>query len=291
MLPEFDLYTPHTLPETLALLSEGRSEIIPIAGGTNVIPDLRSRRHVPKGLIDISRLDDLGGVRREDGTIFVGGNVTIAELLSSSIVREVGRPLHQAASVFANPLVRNRATLAGNLVDASPAADTAPPLLVLDAVVDLVSQSGCRSMPVSEFFKGVRQTARRPDELLAGVRWPLPGPRTAFGYTKLGLRQADAIAVVGVAVCLEVDASGFCQMARIGLGSVAPTPMRALEAEACLVGTRIHEETIHEAAKLAAEAVSPISDLRASDRYRRRMVEALVSRLLHQAAKDLVQGG
>jgi carbon-monoxide dehydrogenase medium subunit len=242
-------------------------------------------------VLDISRLTELHGIRREDGHVVAGGGVTIAELLASPLVKEHGRTLQQAGRLFANPLIRNRATIAGNLVDASPAADTAPALLVLDAEVDLISVGGCRSIPLHEFFTGVRKTVRRPDELLMSVRWPLAKARTAYSYYKLGLRQADAISVVSIAVRLEADTNGCCHEARIALGSVAPRPLRALLAEDSLRGQTFSEAAFARAAKLASEAVSPISDLRASGDYRRRMVGVLVQRLLLQAADELRKVG
>ena len=289
MFPEFELWTPHSLPEALAQIAT--AEALPLAGGTNVIPDLRSGRHKARILLDISRLDELHGIRRENGHVIIGGGVTLGELLASPLVNEHAAPLKQAVRLFANPLVRNRATLAGNLVDASPAADTAPPLLVLDAEVNLVSQAGCRTVPLKDFFIGVRKTVRRPDELLSGVRFPvtsLPPAGTACGYYKLGLRKADAISVVSVAIRLEVEADGHCRLARIALGSVAPTPIRAIAAEESLCGQALTGKAFMEAGELAAMAVSPISDLRASADYRRRMVKVLVQRLLAQAADQIM---
>ncbi len=291
MLPEFDLWTLTSLPEALAQLSSAGSEAIPLAGGTNVIPDLRSGRHTPKMVLDISQLKELRGIQCMDGHVVAGGGVTISELLASPLVSEHGQTLQQAARLFANPLIRNRATIAGNLVDASPAADTAPALLALDAEVDLQSQAGCRSVPLQEFFTGVRKTVRRPDELLMSVRWPVAKARTAYGYYKLGLRQADAISVISIAIRLEADADGCCREARIALGSVAPRPLRVFAAEESLRGQAFTEAAFAKAAKLAAEAVSPISDLRASGDYRRRMVGVLVQRLLIQAADELRKVG
>ncbi len=281
MLPEFDMYVPKTMSEALGQLAGGEAE--PVGGGTNVVVDLRSRRHVPKALIDLSRLSELKGIRREDGYVVAGGGVTVAELLASPLVRKCAPPLIEAARLFANPLVRNRATLAGNLADGSPAADMAPPLLALDAEVELVSLHDCRRVPLAEFFSGVRRTVRRADELLSAVRWPAPGPAARFGYTKLGLRQADAISVISVAVRLETGADGTCRTARIAMGAVAPTPLRALAAEASLAGKLLDSETIAEAARLAGEATQPISDLRATASYRRRVAEVLVRRLLIEA--------
>ncbi len=285
MLPEFDFLTPNSLAEALAWLAQRAGDAAPVAGGTNIVPDLRSGRHAPKALVDLSRLAELKGIRREDGYVVAGGGVTIAELLGSPLVRSSARPLFEAARLFANPLIRNRATLAGNLADASPAADSAPPLLALDAEVELVSQAGTRRVSLVEFFTGVRRTVRRTDEILAAVRWPVPEPEAAFGYTKLGLRRADAISVVSAAVCLVPAPDGACSRARIALGSVAPVPMRARAAEAFLTGRPLSAETIAEAARMAAGEASPISDLRATSGYRKRVAEVIVRRLLAEAAR------
>jgi carbon-monoxide dehydrogenase medium subunit len=275
------MWTPKTINEALGQLAGGEAE--PVGGGTNVVVDLRSRRHVPRALIDLSRLSELKGIRREDGYVVAGGGVTVAEILASPLVQKCAPPLVEAARLFANPLVRNRATLAGNLADASPAADMAPALLALDAEVELVSVHDCRRVPLAEFFTGVRRTVRRADELLAAVRWPAPDPAARFGYTKLGLRQADAISVISVAVRVEANPDGTCRTARIAMGAVAPTPIRALAAEAYLAGKPLDEATIAEAAKLAAGATQPITDLRATAEYRRRVAEVLVRRLLNEA--------
>jgi CO/xanthine dehydrogenase FAD-binding subunit len=287
MLPEFELRSPQTLVEALQMLRAAQPDGAPVAGGTNLVPDLRSGRHCPKLLVDVSRLSDLHGIRREDGILSAGGGVTISELLASPLVAECAAPLQAAARGFASPLVRNRATLAGNLVDASPAADTAPPLLVLDAEVDLLSQSGCRTVPLADFFTGVRKTVCHPDELVGSVHWHAPSPETGFSYYKLGLRKADAISVISVAVRLDVHPDGRVRQARVALGSAAPVPLRAYAVEKLLEDQALTPEILAEAGHLAAEAVSPISDLRASASYRRRMADVLVQRLLKQTMDGL----
>jgi carbon-monoxide dehydrogenase medium subunit len=284
MLAEFELLMPATLSEALAALADHVPHGRPVAGGTNLVPDLRSGRHQPPVLVNINGLPELKGICEADGTIWVGAGTTIATLLKDPRVPQSGAVLKQAAAVFASPLVRNRATLGGNLADGSPAADTAPALLALDAEVELASQAGVRTLPLNEFFLGVRRTACRPDELIRAVRWPASLPGSGSAYTKLGLRKADAIAVVSVAVRLAFDPQGGCCQARIALGSVAPIPFRAATAEALLLGQAITPALAAEAGWLAAEAAAPISDVRASASYRKRMVAVLVRRLLLQAA-------
>lgn len=287
MLPEFDLLMPQTLPEALDMLADA-PEAMPLAGGTNLIPDIRSGRNRPAVLVNVAALDELRGIRRDDGHIVVGGGATIAQLLRDPLIAVHGAPLAEAAAVLASPLVRNRATLAGNLVDGSPAADTAPPLLALDAEVELSNREKSRWLPLDEFLLGVRRTARRPDELLTAVRWPIPAPNSKAAFYKIGLRQADAISVVSVAVLVVgtglapalASAPARCRQVRIALGSVAPRVIRARAAEDALRGQSLTGEAIAEAARLAAEETSPIDDVRASAAYRRRVTEALVRRLL-----------
>ncbi len=286
MLPEFDLLQPRSLPEALEMLAAQGEGALPLAGGTNLVVDLRSGRRRPSLLVDISHLDELRAIRREGGMLVVGGGATIAQILDEPLIAEYAPSVREAAQVFANPLVRNRATVGGNLVDGSPAANMPPPLLVLDAEVELSSRDGRRTMPLDDFLRGVRQTARRPDELLTAVRWAIPAPGSATAFYKVGLRKSDAIAVVAVAVLVEQDAAGVCRKARIALGSVAPRVIRAREAESALEGYPLTEERVAEAARLAAAATSPISDIRASAAYRWQVSESLVRRLLLAAREQ-----
>jgi xanthine dehydrogenase FAD-binding subunit len=284
MLPEFDLLMPKTLPEALALLAEGAPEVAPLAGGTGLLVDMRGGLRRPGVLMNVSGLDGLGGIRRENGNVVVGGGVTIAELLDDPVIAQYAPVLKQGAQVFANPLVRNRATVGGNLVYASPAADTAPPLLVLGAEVELASKEGSRHVPIQDFMTGVRKTVRRPDELLVAIRWPAPPPNSATAFHKLALRKADAISVLSVAVMVQRDERGNCAQARIALGAAAPTPLRAYTAEELLCGQPLTPEAIDEAAHLASEATCCIDDVRGTAAYRQRVTAALVRRLLTEVA-------
>jgi CO/xanthine dehydrogenase FAD-binding subunit len=279
MLPEFELLVPATLSEALEMLAEGEAGVKPIAGGTNVIVELRDGRRYGT-LMDVSRLAELRGIRRENGHIVIGGGTTMAELLADPLIAEYGLPLREAAATLGSPLVRNRATVAGNLVDASPAADTAPPLLVLGAEVVLMSRTVTRRLPLEQFFIGPNETLIRPQELLVAIRWPVPPPRSRATFHKIGLRQALACSVVTVAVSVERDENGDCREARIALGSVAPTPMRAHAAEQLVRGQTLTEALITEAAHLSAAATRPIDDVRSTAAYRRRMARVLVGRLL-----------
>ena len=284
MLPAFDLLRPCTLPEALDMLGD-RAGVVPLAGGTNLIIDLRARRLRPTTVMDIGRLAELRGIRAASDQVVVGAGTTITELLMHPLIADHGQPLRQAAARLGNPLVRNRATLAGNLANASPAADTAPPLLALDAVVDIVSRDGTRCIPLRDFMIGVNRTALRSNELLASVRWPVPPTNSAAGFCKIGLRKADACSVINGAAMLAWDEDGVCRQARIAIGAAAPRPVRAHEAESALIGQSLTSEVIEAAAHLAVAATDPIDDIRGTAQHRRRMVEVIVRRLLEQIAE------
>lgn len=286
MLPEFELLMPRSLPEALAILAERKSQVLPIAGGTNVIVSLRDGCPGPAALLDLNRIPELRGIRLEKQHLVVAGGTLVSDLLTDPLIGEHGLLLRQAAAHFANPLIRNRATIAGNLVDASPAADLAPPLLALDAEVELASAGGKRWVSLGDFIVGVRETLRRPDELLTSVRWPVPASPHA-AYYKLGLRRADAVSVVSAAVAVEHDGRRRCRAAHIALGAVAPRPMRAQEAEESLRDEALTPERIAEAARLSAAATHPIDDIRATASYRRRVTQVIVRRLLTQVAGEM----
>jgi carbon-monoxide dehydrogenase medium subunit len=281
MLPEFDLLRPASLEEALALLARYGEDALPLAGGTNALVELRERYAGPPVLIDIGRLPELRGIglARGGSHLSAGACVTLAELLRDPLVARHAAPLHQAARDFASPLVRNRATVGGNLIDASPAADTAPPLLALGAEVELASSRGTRCVPLDRFFTGVRRTVRRPDELLTRVFWPVAEGR-AGAWRKFGLRRADAISVISVAVTALRNGDGRCHAAAVALGAVAPTPIRVSAAEALLCGEAWTAQLIAEAASIAARETQPIDDLRGTAAYRRHVTEVIVRRLL-----------
>jgi carbon-monoxide dehydrogenase medium subunit len=283
MLPTFELLMPQTLPEALEALAAGGPDVLPLAGGTNLIPDLRGGKHKPGTVVNVARLDELRGIQLENGHVVIGSGVTVAELLESDLVAEHAPVLRQAAGVFANPLVRNRATIGGNLGNASPAADTAPPLLVLDAKVELASSAGSRWMSLKDFFVHVCDTACEPDELITTVRWKAPASRSFGGFRKLALRKATAVSVVSVAVQVTFDDSQRCQDIRIAMGAVAPTPIRAYDAEDILRGETLTPPVIDEATHSACSAARCIGDVRSSAGYRERVTDVLVRRLLQEA--------
>jgi len=283
MLPRFELLMPETLPEALDMLAGYAPDALPIAGGTNLVPDIRGGKRQPGALVNVAGLEELQGIRRENGHVVIGGGVKIADLLESDLIAEHAPCLREAAGMFANPLVRNRATVGGNLGNASPAADTAPPLLVLGAEVKLASKGESRWVDLSDFFLDVCDTVCRHVELITAIRWPVPSPGTFSRFRKLSLRKSTAISVVSVAMQLMFDDAGRCEDARIGLGAVAPTPIRAREAEARLRGEALTPEVVDEVTRFGCDAASCIGDVRSSAAYRERVTEVLMRRLLEEA--------
>lgn len=253
-----------------------------VAGGTNLVPDVLFGRKKIARAVDISRLGALRFIEEADGNIRIGALATVSDLLNSELIRAAAPPLYESALEFAGPLVRNRASVAGNLMDASPAADLAPPLLAQEGVAELASAEGRRSLPLAELFLDYRKTAVRRGELMTAIVIRPLGAEDRCAYHKLQLRRAMAIAVMSVAVCLRMRGE-VCAEAAVGLGAVAATPYRAGAAEALLRGRRIGEAEVAAAAAAAAESAQPIDDVRASAAYRRRMCGVLVRRLLRRA--------
>jgi CO/xanthine dehydrogenase FAD-binding subunit len=264
----------------------GPESIVPLAGGTNLMVNLKRGPLDAELVVDLSRIESLQSIAEGNGVVSLGSGVTFADLLEwrpGGAIEALMRPMAEA---FAGPLIRNLATLGGNICDASPAADLSPPLLALSAKVNLESAGGTtRVLPLEEFFQGVRRTARRPDELLTSIELPRPDAADQAFYYKLGKRKADAISIVSIAIVLRRK-SDKVEHVRIALGAVAPVAMRAPEAEALLLGNELSERTIIAAASAAATEVSPIDDFRATADYRRQMVEVLVRRGLGQIAVE-----
>ena len=287
MYTPFELEMPRSLAGALDALRPGRdAAATPLAGGTNLIVDMRARRERPGRVVGLGDVAELKGMELGEDRIAIGGGTTVSDLLHSAGIVEAAPSLAESARLFAGLMVRNTATVAGNIACGSPAADLVPPLLSLDADVTLTSAAAARTVPLDEYFLGYRRDVRRPDELITRISWPrLPG-RCVNTFYKLARRKGDAITVTGVAVTI-VAAGGICTRARIALGAVAPVVLRAKEAERGLEGRALTPAAIDEAAAAAAAAASPIDDLRASAEYRLHTVEALVRRLVSQARDRL----
>ena len=282
MYADFELAIPETLDEALSALAQGNGETQALAGGTNMIVDLRARRAAPARLVGLGKIEALRGIRIADGRITLGARTTMSEILHHPGLAKQVPSLIAQARVFGGQMVRNAATVAGNICSGSPAADSVPPLLALDAEVTLASAGRTRVVPLSEFFLGYKEDARAPGELMTEIAWDIPRAPTADLFYKLARRKGDAITMVGVAVSLSVE-GGVCSRARVALGAVAPVVKRAVAAEALLTGQALTPALIEEAAGRATQEVDPIDDIRASAGYRRHTVHALTRRLVSQA--------
>jgi len=277
-----DVLSPSTLTEALDLLRRHAGRARLIAGGTDLIPRLRLGENRPAVLINLSRVS-IPGLRREGDWIIVGAGMTHSALARAPEIRKHFPALACSCQSIGGRPVRNRGTIGGNLANASPAADTAPALLIYDAELRLLRSEGERCIPISELFTGPGATVLREDEMIVEVCLPLPRPRSGASFIKLGRRQSMAIAVVSVAARLTLDAADCAAEVRLAMGSAAPVPFRAATAEGLLLGAPLEEERIRAAAAAAREAASPISDLRATASYRSRMVEVLARRALYLA--------
>ncbi len=275
-----------SLGEALDLLGQHGARARIIAGGTDMLIELeRGQRPDLDALVDITRVAGLDRITEQDGRIQLGPLVTHNHVVGSDLLRERALPLVQASWEVGAPQIRNRATIAGNLITASPANDTITPLMALDADVTLRSLAGERRVPLADFYTGLRRTVMRPDEVMTRITFPAMQRRQRGIFLKLGLRRAQAIAVINVAVVLTLEA-GAVSRAAIMLGSVAPTILRAADAEAALTGQALDAPTMERAAALAAAAPSPIDDVRGSAVWRRDMVASLTRRALRLLAAD-----
>ncbi|MDH3231299.1 MAG: xanthine dehydrogenase family protein subunit M [Alphaproteobacteria bacterium] len=285
MLGEFDLEIPDSMEEALEMLATADAPA-PLAGGTNMLVDMRAGAMRPERVVSLARLGGMRWIEERDSRIAIGGGTTVSDLLRDKRIAVHGASLVEAARVFAGQMVRNTATVAGNVAYGSPAADLVPPLMVLDAEVTLMSKADTRTVPLADYFTGYKQTVRKPDELIAGIAWPKRRPGMADLFYKLARRKGDAITMTGVAVALSLE-RGKCAGVRIALGAVAPTVVRACKAEAMLEGQAPEAARIEEAARQAAQECEPIDDVRGSADYRRHTVHMLVRRLVGQAIERL----
>lgn len=288
-LPPFDYYRPSTLEEAVALLERHDGNVSFFAGGTDLLVAMKEGKVRPRTLVDIKNIQDLSAIRTEDGGLRLGAGVNTRAIAQSPMVRERFPLLSQALRTLGSMQIGNRATLGGNLSNASPAADSAPPLLALNASVQLVGPRGERQVPLDNFFLGPGKTVT-DCELLTEIRVPSASPRGRGTFYKLGPRGApEDICIASVALFAVPDAAGRrWEEVRIALGAVAPTPIRARNAEQALRRQPIEGEAAVDAARLAAEKdAQPITDIRGSAGYRRAMVQVLVGRALEHVAREL----
>ena len=274
-----------------ALSGQGQRARI-VAGGTDLILELeRGARKDISTLIDVTRIPNLDQVTLdEDGIVHLGPLVTHNHCVASKLIRERAYPLARAAWEVGAPQIRNRGTVAGNLITASPANDTITPLMALRASVTLQSINGTRTIPLKDFYTGVRKTVMQPDEMLVDISFPSMTSTQHGTFIKLALRRAQAISIINVAIILDLEADSI-RTASITLGAVAPTIIHAEEAEAYLASKQLTENVIEEAARLTMNAASPIDDIRGSAVYRSEMVRVCTMRGLRSILNGENQAG
>ena len=282
---EIDVLTPRTLDEALQMLQGNETGLKIVAGASDVIVQLRDGVIKPNKLLNILPLKELRFIRLTSGQVHIGALSTYSDIVHNEITRKHGWVLVEAAKQIGAIQLQNTATIGGNLGNASPAGDSLPPLYALDAVVVTRSKSGRREIPIEEFFVGYRKTVLQQDELIEEVHFESLGPNDRGAYVKLGLREANAISIVDVAVVLR-DRSPENSYGKISvaLGAVAPTIRRARRLEQELVNKPLTTEVIEKASYLAAHDAAPIDDIRGSAEYRKAALISLVFQALHKAA-------
>lgn len=283
-LPRFDHLEPKTTKEACSLLSKYKGKAKVIAGGTDLLPAMRNREVTPAYIINVRSIPNLDHIHYTDAEgLKIGALATLYDIESSPIIREKFPMVADAASKIGTPQVRNMGTIGGNLCNASPSADTAPPLIGLEAKAKINGPNRERVIALEEFFIGPGENALQADEILTEIQIPNPPPHTRGVYLKLPARTMVDLAVVGVAVVVTLDDKERSIVdAKIVLGAVAPTPVRARQAEDIIKSKAISRELIEKAAEAAAGEAKPISDLRGSASYRKEMVNTLTKRAIRQ---------
>jgi carbon-monoxide dehydrogenase medium subunit len=283
MIPAaFDYHAPTTIGEATALLARLGEDAKVLSGGQSLIPLMKLRLASPAHVVDINGIPGLSGIRESDGFLRIGALTRESELEESELIRTRYPLLHDTSKVIADPVVRNLATVGGNLAHGDPANDHPATMLALGAEVVAVGTKGERRIAIGSFFTGPFETSLKPDEILVEIRIPQPVARSGGAYLKLERKVGD-FATAAVAAQLTLGANGSCDQAGIGLTNVGLTPIKATKAEAALKGKAPDEAAITRAAELAAEASEPSADLRGSVEYKKDLVRVLTARALRRA--------
>lgn len=283
MIPgQFSYHAPATLPEAITLLEEHGYDAKILSGGQSLIPLMRFRLAQPEHIVDINRIDGLAYIREEDGALRIGALAREADLDAEPVTHERYPLLADAIAVIADPLVRNLATVCGNIAHADPANDHPAVMLAYRAEVVAEGPNGRRTIPIDDFFVDTFVTALEPDEVLVELSIPAPAPGSGGAYQKLERKVGD-YAIAGVAAQIQLDESGRISQAGIALTNVGPMPLRASAAEDALVGREPAEAALAEAADLAAAATDPVTDLRGPADYKRAVTRTLALRALRKA--------
>lgn len=278
---DFRFFRPTALQELLDFKAKEGSKARILDGGSNVLVYINEGSISEGTLVDVKSLEAIKGIELRDGRLEIGAGELIADIMESPLVKKKVPFLCEVLLKFANPLVRNMATLAGNIADSSPIGDTIPPLLVLEAEIVVGSSKDTRVIPLKEFFTGPGQNVLKPEEVILKVQFPVP-QKGRGGHVKLGLRRGTSCSVASVAVWIDTD-QGKCRNIRIALGGVAPTPIRAPKTEEAFTGQSLDRQTISSLSETVSGEVKPISDVRGSAEYRKQVSAVLLAKAIRQA--------
>ena len=283
MIPAaFEYHAPMSLAEATTLLARLGEDAKILSGGQSLIPLMKLRLAAPRHLVDINGIPGLSGIREADGLLRIGALTRESDLEESELVRQRYPLLHDTSSVIADPVVRNLATVGGNLAHADPANDHPAAMLALGAEIVAVGRAGERRIPIESFFTGPFTTALMADEILTEIRVPVPAPRSGGAYLKMERKVGD-FATAAVAVQLTLTSNDLCSRVGIGLTNVGLTPIKVEKSDAALRGRRVDEAAIQEVARLAADAAQPTADLRGPVEYKKDLVRVLTARALRRA--------
>lgn len=281
----FEYAAPTTAEEAVALLAEHGDHAKVLAGGTDLIVDLKHNPGNVSMLVDVTTIPEFLGIEETDEGLRIGSMVRYGEIMENPLCRELTPEIVAASHTVGAVQTRNLGTIGGNLVTCVPSADSAPALLVLDAEVTIAGTDGNRRIPLQDFFVGPRKTCLEPHELLVDIRIPKASLGKPSLFLKFGLRKGQALALVNAAAALQLDGKKQIAEPRIALGAVAPTPIRAPKAEAHLTGKKPTDDLLHEAADVAVTECKPIDDFRASAEYRRQLVRTMTFRCLKRSVE------
>jgi carbon-monoxide dehydrogenase medium subunit len=285
MIPApFDYHAPTSLAEAIDLLQQHGDQAKVLSGGQSLLPLLKLRMGAAAHLVDIGRIPGLEYIKEDGGFLQIGGCTREATIERSDLIAKKYPILHDTARVIADPIVRNRATIGGNLAHADPANDHPATMIALGAEVTVAGHKGRRTIPIDKFFTGIFSTALAPDEILIEIRIPAPPPKSGGAYVKLERKVGD-FATAAAAAQVTLAADGIVERAGIALTAAGPTPIRAVEAEKFLQKKKPDAKTIAEAAKLAGQATTPSADRRGSVEYKREMARVLTARALTKAVE------
>jgi len=291
LLPQFEYHEPKTLSEACEIMAELSGRAKALAGGTDLIVNMKKKLIRPEHLVCVDRVDELKGIEASEGRVRIGACEKVADIASSEEVNRHISALTAGASNLGSPLIRNLATIGGNLASARPAADLPPSLMAYGAELTLRSKNGERLIKIEDLFQGPGETIMQPEDLISEILVPVPAGAYGAHYIKLGVRRALEISIVNVATFVQLDNDGsHIADARVVVGAVAPTPIRAPSAEAVLKGEKADEGLFDKAAEAASGDAKPIDDFRASAEYRRDMVAVLTKRALKAAYTEAAKG-